>query len=93
MKTYGVGKGIAEDIRGRIPWYSHDWVDGWSYGIRLALATVNASRYPLLFLIDREYRDSAPWSCVQAARPGHIHLLCVCDTCAGLWPTALHRNR
>ncbi|KAK9917031.1 hypothetical protein WJX75_000146 [Coccomyxa subellipsoidea] len=35
IKSAAFGKGIAEDVHGRIPWYRHDWVDGYSYGIRL----------------------------------------------------------
>jgi hypothetical protein len=34
IKSAAFGKGIAEDVHGRIPWYRHDWVDGYSYGIR-----------------------------------------------------------
>ncbi|EIE20406.1 hypothetical protein COCSUDRAFT_37744 [Coccomyxa subellipsoidea C-169] len=33
--TKSIGKGIVEDVRGRLPWYKHDWIDGYSYGIRL----------------------------------------------------------
>ena len=63
IKSAAFGKGIAEDVRGRIPWYRHDWVDGYSYGIRrvifhqcsfLSLLCASASCFLLTsFLLSR----------------------------------------
>ena len=30
-------RGITEDVKGRLPWYSSDWHDGFTCGIRYVL--------------------------------------------------------
>ena len=33
-RWYKLKSGVPEDVRGRLPWYKHDWVEGWNSGYR-----------------------------------------------------------
>ncbi len=34
-KWWPLRSGIPEDVRGRLSWYKHDWVEGWNSNYRL----------------------------------------------------------
>eukprot|EP00898_Chlorokybus_atmophyticus_P003913 jgi/Chlat1/4522/Chrsp29S00334 len=57
-----VGKGVAADVRGRLPHYSHDWVDGFRSGGRIfapATYIFFASAIPALAFGEQFTRDTA----------------------------------
>lgn len=51
MKCFGIGRGIKDDVVGRLPYYSHDWTCGARTGIRhiFLLKVVYLSTYTRWF--------------------------------------------